>query len=176
MPDASKQGESPSPHPGPGGYNPNGGGMPMPTPSPSPGGVVNTFKQQVFNVKCTGMKPKTIHKFYYEGVDRGVDCIPVRPKPSTGTATLGSPLMTNADGEIEFKFYFTLDVEKQVDASNKVKYEAAGDKKFSLVAEDSSAAKIVPMSVHYVSAPPPSPSPPSRPPYTPPSRDSHGSP
>lgn len=106
--------------------------------------TTTTFKQQVFNVVCTGMKPNTIHKFYYEGVDRGIDCIPVYPKPTATNVAPGSELKTDAEGKIEFNFYFTLDVEKQVDASNKTTYEVAGDKRFELRATDSSAYKIVP--------------------------------
>jgi len=102
------------------------------------------FKDQIFEVECTGMKPNTVHKFYYEGVERGQDCIPVYPKPTSSVTVKGSPLKTDSDGKINFKFYFTQDVEKQVDASNKVKFELAGDKKFELRATDSSAYKIVP--------------------------------
>lgn len=159
----------PGRNPGPGGYQ----GQDKTPPTISPGPPVQTFKQQVFTITCRGMKPNTIHKFYYEGVERGNDCLPVRPKATTGQTGLGSPLKTNDEGEIEFKFYFTLDVERQVDASNKVKFEPAGDKKFELRATDSSAAKIVPMKVHYVT--PPSPPPPPSP-SRPPSRDSRGSP
>lgn len=155
---------------GPQGYNPG----PDKTPPPPPGGVVNTFKDQQFLITCVGMKPKTVHKFYYEGVDRGADCIPVQPKAETGKTQLGSPLITDSEGKIIFRFYYTLNVEKQVDASNKTKYEVAGDKKFELKAVDSSASKIVPMTVHYVKNPPPPPKVPSTP--APPSRDSHGSP
>lgn len=103
-----------------------------------------TFKQQVFNIVCTGMKPNTIHKFYYEGVDRGIDCIPVYPKPTSTNVAPGSELKTDSEGKIEFNFYFTLDVEAQVDASNKTTFEVAGDKRFELRATDSSAYKIVP--------------------------------
>ena len=103
------------------------------------------FKQQRFEIQCKGLKPNTIHKFYYEGVDRGQDCIPQYPKPSGGASvTPGSALVTDSRGEIRFDFLFTLDVEKQVDASNKVKYEVAGNKRFELRAENSTAYKIVP--------------------------------
>jgi hypothetical protein len=102
------------------------------------------FKDQIFEIACTGMKPNTVHKFYYEGIERGQDCIPVYPKPTSSVTVKGSPLKTDSDGKINFKFYFTQDVEKQVDASNKVKFELAGNKKFELRATDSSAYKIVP--------------------------------
>lgn len=110
------------------------------------------FKDQIFEVACTGMKPNTVHKFYYEGIERGQDCIPVYPKPTSSVTVKGSPLKTDSDGKINFKFYFTQDVEKQVDASNKVKYELAGNKKFELRATDSSAYKIVPFT-EYKSGP-----------------------
>lgn len=141
---------------GPQGYNPG----PEPTPQPSPtGGTVNTFKDQQFLITCYGMKPNTVHKFYYEGVERGQDCLPVLPKAGMGIGRtqLGSPLITDEEGKIVFRFYYTLNVERQVDATNKTRYEVAGDKKFELKAVDSSAAKIVPMTVHYVSNPPPNP-------------------
>lgn len=108
------------------------------------------FKQQKFHVQCKGMKPNTLHKFYYEGVERGQDCVPHHPKPITGgNVAPGSPLITDEKGHIEFHFYFTIDIEKQVDAENKVKYELAGDKKFELRAENSSAYKIVPYIDHH---------------------------
>lgn len=104
-----------------------------------------TPKQQVFNIVCTGMKPNSVHSFFYENIDRSQDCIPVYPKPAAPTSVvLGSPLVTDASGKIEFNFYFTIDVESQVDAANKVKYELAGDKRFELRTLDSSAYKIVP--------------------------------
>lgn len=106
--------------------------------------ISTTFKQQVFNISCTGMKPNTIHKFYYEGVDRGIDCVPVYPKPTGTNVVPGSELKTDAQGKIDFNFHFTLDVEAQVDLANKTTYEVAGDKKFELRATDSSAFKIVP--------------------------------
>jgi hypothetical protein len=90
------------------------------------------------------MKPSTVHKFYYEGQDLSSSCIPVNPKPPGAAAIVqGSPLITDASGRIEFKFHFTVQIEKQVDAANKTKYELAGDKKFSLEAVDSSANKMV---------------------------------
>jgi hypothetical protein len=108
-----------------------------------------TFKQQKFEIRCTGLKPNTIHKFYYEGVDRAEDCVPHNPKPAgSGAIRPGADLVTDASGTIEFHFYFTIDVEKQVDATNKVKYELAGDKKFELRAENSSAFQIVPFKDH----------------------------
>lgn len=104
-----------------------------------------TTKQQVFKVVCTGMKPNTVHKFHYEGVDKTNACIPVYPKPPGNSPIgIGHPLKTDATGKIEFNFYFTTDVERQVDIINRTRYELAGNKKFELLAADSSASKIVP--------------------------------
>lgn len=104
-----------------------------------------TPKPQVFEIVCTGLKPNSVHFFFYENVDRSQDCVPVYPKSTTaGAITLGAPLITDSAGKIQFNFYFTQLVEAQVDATNKVKYELAGDKKFELRTLDSSASKIVP--------------------------------
>jgi hypothetical protein len=127
-------------------YNSNGGGnqtKPPPKVTQNP-----TITSQVFTVTCTGMKPNTVHKFYYEGQDLSSDCLPVYPKPNLATIQQGAPLLTDASGKIEFKFFYTVKIEKQVDAANKTKYELAGDKKFSLEAVNSSASKIVPYARH----------------------------
>jgi len=124
-------------------YNSNGGpNQPKPPPK-----VIQqpTITSQIFKITCTGMKPSTVHKFYYEGQDLSDKCMPVNPKPPGNAAVrYGAPLITDASGKIEFRFHFTVQIEKQVDAANKTKYELAGDKNFSLEAVDSSANKIVP--------------------------------
>lgn len=147
MPQVSSTGPNDPNNTSPGNaYNSNAGptnNTKKTTTQPQPA-CTTTFKQQVFNIVCTGMKPNTIHKFYYEGVERNQDCIPVYPKPTSINVAPGSLLKTDSEGKIEFNFYFTQDVEAQVDASNKVAFEIAGDKKFELRATDSSAYKIVP--------------------------------
>lgn len=123
-------------------YNSNGG----PSQQKPPPKVIEqpTITSQFFRITCTGMKPSTVHKFYYEGQDLSSSCIPINPKPPGVSAIIpGSPLITDASGKIEFGFHFTVKIEKQVDAANKTKYELAGDKKFSLEAVDSSANKMV---------------------------------
>lgn len=123
-----------------------GGGSNSSTPKPQAPVVNNaTITSQVFTITCTGMKPNTVHKFYYEGQDLSAECIPVDPKPSIANAIrTGAPLTTDATGKIVFKFYFTVAIEKKVDAANKTKYELAGNKLFELRATDSTANKIVP--------------------------------
>lgn len=103
-----------------------------------------TIKSQIFIITCTGMKPDTVHKFYYEGQDLSSECMPIDPKPpGTGHIRTGDPLKTDEGGRIKFAFYFTVKIEKQVDAANKTRYELAGDKKFLLQAVDSTASKMV---------------------------------
>lgn len=107
--------------------------------------VNNTPKLQVFKIKCYGMRPNTIHKFKYENVDRSLNCIPIYPSPPGVTfITLGSPLVTDSEGIIEFNFHFSAIVEKEVDSVNKVTFDLAGSKKFEMVAQNSIASKIVP--------------------------------
>ena len=121
-----------------------GGGSPMPAPKPQPKPVPS---EQVFRIVCTGMKPNTVHTFYYEGVDLGSKCRPITRGGPLGSISnrLGDPLKTDETGRIEFDFHFTGQTEQKVDFTNKVRYELAGDKKFELKAADSSASKIVPM-------------------------------
>lgn len=123
-------------------YNSNGGPS---QPKPPPKVVEQpTITSQIFKITCTGMKPNTVHKFYYEGQDLSDKCMPVNPKPPGVSAIrYGSPLITDASGKIVFNFHFTVQIEKQVDAANKTKYQLAGDKKFSLEAVNSSANKMV---------------------------------
>lgn len=125
-------------------YNSNSGGTtqtkkkpPPPPPEPKP-------KDQVFECIGRGLKPNTIHKFYYENVDRTKDCRQCPENLKEALGSIGGPLKTDENGYIRFKFYFTAFVEEQVDALNKVNYNLIGDKMFELRAVDSVAKKIVP--------------------------------
>lgn len=103
-------------------------------------------KDQVFECIGRGLKPNTIHKFYYENVDRTKDCtqLGTNNRSTSDDGRLGGPLKTDASGYIRFKFYFTASVEKEVDALNKVNYNLLGNKVFELRAVDSTAKKVVP--------------------------------
>lgn len=125
-------------------YNSNGGGggpikKPVTPPVPKP-------KDQVFVCVGKGLKPNTIHKFFYENVDRTKDCKQLGSKDysTADDGKLGGPLKTDASGYVRFKFHFTASVEKEVDALNTVNYNLVGDKLFELRAVDSTAKKIVP--------------------------------
>ena len=101
---------------------------------------------QSFECIGRGLKPNTIHTFFYENVDRTKDCYQISSNAtSVGIqGKLGGPLKTNSDGYIKFNFHFTASVEQEVDALNKVNYNLIGDKMFELRAVDSTAKKVVP--------------------------------
>lgn len=103
---------------------------------------VHVLKPIHFDVTCTGMKPLTVHKFYYEGIDVSQFCTLVTSVGSVLPATTG--LITDKNGNIEFKFNFKADLLSTVVGLDKTKHILAGDKKFELLATGSSAAKIVP--------------------------------
>ena len=109
----------------------------------------NCPKDQVFECIGRGLKPNTIHKFYYENVDRTVDCkqLGSNNASTSDDGKLGGPLTTDKNGYVRFNFYFTAAVEQEVDALNKVNYSLVGDKVFELRAVDSTAKKIVPFEV-----------------------------
>lgn len=93
-----------------------------------------------FEVSCTGLKPLTAHKFYYEGIDVTEYCTQVF---ATGQ-TWNTQLTTDRSGSISFVFNYSADLEAVVDGLNNTQYALAGDKKFELKAVGSAASKIVP--------------------------------
>jgi hypothetical protein len=113
-------------------------GSSSPTPPPTVSQPTQTLKPVHFRVSCTGLKPDTVHQFYYEGIDVTQYCTAV------GAASGSTTLKTDNTGSITFDFNFTTNVEKYVDGLNKVGYDLAGDKKFELRATGSSASKIIP--------------------------------
>ena len=107
-------------------YNSKGGGTnnaapPQTTTKPVP-------KDQIFECIGRGLKPNTIHKFYYENIDRTGDCIQYSGNGSANaiyaqiTGKMGGPLTTDSSGFVRFFFFFTAAVEQQVDSLNKVNY------------------------------------------------------
>jgi hypothetical protein len=134
---------------------------------PQPSQVITT-KDQVFRVKCWGMKPNTLHNFIFEGENKNSLCSIISNhalniSPWIG---LGSPLITNEKGEIEFDFYFKkaatiygngrlsdrsssgkgerydgLDLLKEFSLSVT---SSGSSKKFELKAENSYATKTIP--------------------------------
>ena len=110
--------------------------------SPTPAPVVSpkpTLAPIYFNVLCTGLKPDTVHKFYYEGIDVTDYC-----KLQGASVATSNILKTNSSGSITFDFNYETKIEKYVDGLNEVNYDLAGDKKFELRATGSAASKIIP--------------------------------
>jgi hypothetical protein len=118
--------------------NKDKGDSSSPAPPPSVAQPTQTLKPIHFTVTCTGLKPDTVHQFYYEGIDVTQYC------KAVGAASGSTTLKTGNSGSITFDFNFTTNVEKYVDGLNKVGYDLAGDKKFELRATGSSASKIIP--------------------------------
>jgi hypothetical protein len=123
-------------------YNSNGNGSaPLKKSDPPP-----IPKDQRFECVGKGLKPNTIHKFFYENVDRTKDCKQLGSNDQSlrDDGKIGGPLKTDENGYIRFRFHFTAAVEKEVDALNSVNYNLVGDKLFELRAVDSTAKKVVP--------------------------------
>lgn len=74
------------------GYNPASPGI-----NPQSPGVIAS--EQGFDVRVTGLRPNTDHRFYIEGVDNTASCKQVG-------RVLGGGLQTDANGEINFVFYY----------------------------------------------------------------------
>lgn len=70
-------------------------------PTSQPPAVSN---EQQFNVVITGLRPSTAHTFYFEGTDQTSKC-----KQAGGV--LGSGLQTDANGVLDFVFYYNSDIE-----------------------------------------------------------------
>jgi hypothetical protein len=103
---------------------------------------IQVLKPIFFDVKCTGLKPLTVHNFYYEGIDVSQYCTLITSTNMALPTTTG--LVTDSNGSIEFKFNFKADLLSTVIGLDKTKYTLAGDKKFELKAAGSTASKIVP--------------------------------
>lgn len=73
---------------------------------------INNTTYTAFVVECTGLKPKTIHKFFLDGVEQ-TNVAPRTFGSSTGVGggfnlsqgTLGKPLITDAQGKVAFTVY-----------------------------------------------------------------------
>ena len=98
-----------------------------------------------FNISCKGLKPNTIHRFFYEGVDRTILCKSLMP-----TEINSNMLKTNSSGSVNFSFALAVDkrVYKATYVGNPTIYYdyrlvIFGSKKFELKATDSSATSTV---------------------------------
>lgn len=78
-------------------FNFNGFNPAAPGINPSSPGVIAA--EQAFEVRVTGLRPNTDHKFFVEGADKTADCKQVG-------RILGGGLQTDANGEMTFIFYY----------------------------------------------------------------------
>jgi hypothetical protein len=97
---------------------------------------------QKFTITTTGLKPNTVHYFYYNGVNATASCIPVAGIP-------GSNLQTDATGSIAFEFYYNSGIPAATaltstqDLSNRV----TGTKQAYIASGDNSSISYVTLSV-----------------------------
>ena len=70
--------------------------------------IIIGVSAQVFRCTGTGLKPNTLHKAYLVGQDVSVNCAQIVTSGTTTTQyTYGSPLITDASGQIVFDYAFT---------------------------------------------------------------------
>ena len=97
-----------------------------------------------FTVSCRGLKPNTIHKFFYEGVDNTTLCKSFMPAEINSTV-----LKTDSSGGISFSFGLAVDQSQTYHGGLFRKHytsynlSISGSKKFELRATDSSATSTV---------------------------------
>lgn len=92
-------------------------------------------KEQSFDIKITGLRANTSHKFYFEGNDLTANC------KQTGS-TLGGGLMSDANGVISLVFYYYPDTEPvtAVSAGVATATMAAGTKSISVRNTDNTSS------------------------------------
>jgi hypothetical protein len=100
--------------------------------------ITKTVKN--FEIECTGLKPKTIHKFFYEGVDNTSLCKSDMPGEKNTTT-----LKTDSNGKIRFRFALPVEMGEEFRDGPNLKYLIGikGNKQFELKATDSSAKKTI---------------------------------
>lgn len=58
------------------------------------------FSDNLYTITVTGLKPSTKHNFYFETINRDVDCRPIG-------GDLGDDLITSNNGQLTFEFHYT---------------------------------------------------------------------
>jgi hypothetical protein len=96
-----------------------------------------------FTIQCKGLKPNTIHQFFYEGIDNTSLCLSDMPTEKNTTV-----LKTDATGTINFRFALSVDQSQKTGWYNwrrRTEYwlDISGTKKFELRAINSTATKTV---------------------------------
>jgi len=89
---------------------------------------------QKFSISATGLKPNTYHKFMFDGEDQTAKC------SQTRTSTLNtSGLLTDANGVLNFDFYFDAGIDEAIsdlEQQNKLAAAIAGTKVFIIESYD----------------------------------------
>jgi hypothetical protein len=96
-----------------------------------------------FAIECKGLKPNTIHQFFYESIDNTSLCLSDMPAEKNTTV-----LKTDSSGNINFRFALSVDQTKKRGWYDWRRWsfftlDIAGNKKFELRATNSSAIKTV---------------------------------
>jgi len=96
-----------------------------------------------FTIQCKGLKPNTIHQFFYEGVDNTNLCLSDMPTEKNTTV-----LKTDSSGNINFRFSLSVNQSQKYHGGLRKHYteywlDISGTKKFELKAINSTATKTV---------------------------------
>ena len=92
---------------------------------------------QRFTISATGLKPNTYHKFVFDGEDRTIKCVQNRT-----STTNTSGLLSDANGTINFEFYYDAGIDEattDLEQQNKLAAAVSGIKVFSIQSYDSNS-------------------------------------
>ena len=114
--------------------NPNIGQVAINTNTITAGASNPVVSEQIFNVVVTGLKTNTIHKFFFEGLD-------TTSKTKQTGGVLGGGLKSDANGRIEFTFYYHPDIEATTSVSQSAAdiEKAAGVKSIRVASNDNTS-------------------------------------
>ena len=106
------------------------------TNSATPANISEIACEQIFPMDAYGLKPNTLHKFYFGGVDVSSSCMPIGGK-------LGDGLITDLSGKISFNFHFIKDLQT-INVTEQIAWEQAkqlfsGSKAALLTTDDKSS-------------------------------------
>lgn len=96
---------------------------------------------QRFDITVTGLRPDTLHSFYFDEQDVTGKCTQVRNTPTTGTVPNG--LVSDANGVLTLSFYYDAGINEAAESDftkqNQLAAQLAGIKTFSLTNIDGSS-------------------------------------
>lgn len=80
---------------------------------PSNGTITYIAQDQAFLINATGLRPNTRHFFTFNAANVTSLCEP-------SGSTLGAPLVSTANGSLEFKFYYTSDITASITSNTEI--------------------------------------------------------